>query len=64
MIKWIIENKEWFLQGLGITIILGVIKFIYWLLNKKTHNESRKIVVKGKNSTYIENNSGHINIKK
>jgi hypothetical protein len=35
MIKWIIENKEWFLDGLGIFILGLFVSFIVWLVNRK-----------------------------
>ncbi len=64
MIDWIVQNKEWFLQGLGITILLGIFGIIKWFFSKKKDIKTREIIMKGKNSTYIENNKGKINIKK
>jgi len=64
MIDWIVQNKEWFLQGLGITILLGIFGIIKWFFNKREDIKTRKIIMKGKNSTYIENNKGKITIKK
>lgn len=64
MIDWIVQNKEWFLQGLGITILLGIFGIIKWFFNKRKDIKTREIIMKGKNSTYIENNKGKITIKK
>ena len=35
MLTWIIENKEWFLSGLGISLIGFLVGFIKWALSKK-----------------------------
>ncbi|MDR0230255.1 MAG: hypothetical protein LBI72_14515 [Flavobacteriaceae bacterium] len=64
MIDWIGQNKEWFLQGLGITILLGIFGIIKWFFNKNKNAKTREITMKGKNSTYIEKNKGKITIKK
>lgn len=64
MIDWILQNKEWFLQGLGITILMGIFGLVKWLYNKNNDSKAREINMKGKNATYIENNKGKINIKK
>lgn len=35
MIEWIIENKEWFLDGLGVFALGLLVSFLVWMINKK-----------------------------
>ena len=39
MIEWINNNKEWFLSGLGVfllTIVSGIVKYMFSLLSRKS----------------------------
>ena len=61
MIEWIINNKEWFLSGLGVfllTIVSGIVKYMF---SKKNNN--RTININGDKSVYVENNEGDITIE-
>lgn len=62
--NWIIENKEWFLSGLGILIITSIYGFIKLLLNKNKENNDQGINQRqkgGEGSTNIQ--IGKINKK-
>jgi hypothetical protein len=44
MIKWLIQNKEWLFSGLGVVIILGLLKLVKNKFpNKKKEAEKLKI---------------------
>jgi hypothetical protein len=56
IINWIIENKEWFFSGIGVTVLLGIITFFRKIFCKKSEVEKNiKIIqtTKGKNNTQI-----------
>ena len=56
IINWIIENKEWIFSGIGVTLLLGIVGFIYKKFTKKS-NEEKTIKIEqkneGKNATQI-----------
>ncbi len=55
MVNWIIENKEWFLSGLGILIITSIGKFIKLLLIKnKGINQIKKAYARYRDSKLVE----------
>ena len=41
MVEWIANNKEWFLEGLGVFILSIFITFIVWLINRNKTNPHR-----------------------
>ncbi len=43
MIKWITENKEWLLDGLGVFLLTLIVTFIGWLIKKKSADSSGSI---------------------
>lgn len=43
MIEWIAENKEWFLEGLGIFLLGLVVAFIGWLVRRKNSSSNGDI---------------------
>lgn len=66
MINWIIENKEWFLSGLGVLIVTLIGELIKLLLTKhKDDNNGFKSINQvqkgGKGSTNIQ--IGQVNKK-
>lgn len=54
MIEWLIENKEWFFSGIGITLLSILFKVIFF--NKKYP----RIQQKG-NGSFFHNGTGDIN---
>jgi hypothetical protein len=57
MLKWIAENKVWFLSGLGTTILL-----IIWGIVSKKHTNTNLSQKSGDNSTNYQA-GGDISIK-
>lgn len=51
IIKWIANNKEWLFSGMGIAILAGIIKFLFFRNNpkqvQKTGNDSISIQAGG-----------------
>lgn len=56
IINWIIENQEWIFSGIGVTLLLGIIRYICKRFTKKS-NEEKTIKIEqkneGKNATQI-----------
>src|SRR5438552_7577144 len=50
MIDWIIENKSWFLSGLGIFIVSLIIPLFRWLFLRKPQEALSKIQDSGRDS--------------
>lgn len=38
VINWISTNKTWLFEGIGVVIILGIVRY-FWKRNKETKNE-------------------------
>ena len=63
MVNWLIENKEWFFSGVGVSILIGIIGLVKYIFNKKKTSEStRTINFNGEKSVYVEKNEGEIKI--
>jgi len=43
MIKWITENKEWLLDGLGVFLLGLIVTFIGWLIKRKNTDANGSI---------------------
>ena len=61
MINWIVENKEWLLDGLGVFLLGLFVTFIGWLVRKKNTsskgdiNQSMGNNIKAGNVTFKNN---------
>jgi len=48
IINWVVENKEWFFSGIGVTVLLGIIAFVRKLFRKESKGE-KEIRIEQKN---------------
>jgi len=49
LISWIIDNKEWLFSGVGVVIVVWMVRFFY----KKTYSSSTQTIRSGDSSTNV-----------
>ena len=61
--NWIILNKEWIFDGIGVLLVGSLITFITFLVRRKNTAEKSQTQVGGDNSVNIQS-AGNITINK